>query len=317
MDQSSVTLTGVLENAMEQIPISLENFHFTEDMFLKSFGKDKWGSYDYHGQMMPDGRFYMYKSYPTVPAINPKTLAGSITPEGNLAGYAYEGKNPPNSLHVTPTGTFFIEAKFNQWTGVRSNSSGTSFPFSLNLRALDHGQLFGMGIKNGFVYLILGKLSLEEGSVFINEIWLPAGPGLTKTYTHYHGRFSAQGMRTVMTGSIELRYRNTFAPTDVAEKGEFSLTFDAEAITPQLHHPQNQPVQMPYLQNPPNPYSMQYAQLIQPMMPMNYAPQNLYHGLQPQFQGALPPLHENGIAPSKRNIKRVSFSAGELIPKQN
>ena len=320
MVKHSLTLTGVLETPYEKVPLSLENFNFTEDMLLKSFGKDSWGKYDYHGKMMSDGRFYMYKNYPNTPAIKTKTLAGYVTAEGNLAGHAYEGKNPPNSVNVPPIGAFFIDTKFNQWIGYTAKSSVSSqIPLLLNLKAMQKGHLFGMGMKNGFVYLLVGSLKLDEGTVFMMEIWLPTGPNLRKTYTHYHGKFSAQGMRTIMTGTTELRYKNSLEMVDIQETGTFNLAFDAQAIRqqplpqiPLMHQPMHQPVQ----QIPPNPYSMQYVQPqhIQSTMAMNYPQPTPYKPPNLEDKDYIPPMDEIelDVAPSKRGIKTVSFAKQEV-----
>ena len=264
----------------------------------------------------------MYKNYPNTPAIKTKTLAGYVTAEGNLAGHAYEGKNPPNSVNVPPIGAFFINAKFNQWTGYTEKSLFSSqTPLSLNLKALENGHLFGMGMKNGFVYLLVGKLQLDHGTVFMMEIWLPTGPNLRKTYIHYHGKFSTQGMRTIMTGNTELRYKNSLETADVQEKGTFDLAFDASAQAirqqplPQMP-PMHQPVQQPVQQHPPNPYSMQYVQPqhIQSTMAMNYPQPTPYKPPNLQDKDYIPPLDEIELdaAPSKRGIKTVSFAKQEV-----
>ena len=334
-NQQSLRLEGILDTITHKHPIVMENFNLTDRLEISSFGDDQSGRYSYQGRMMPDGRFYMYKTYPSIPSFTIKTLAGSLTEEGRLEGHAYEGQN----VNSVPIGSFVINPKFNRWTGTSSAGGRPEIPLSLNLKAIEGGHLFGFGLKQGFVYLLVGKLFLGESKVTMLEMWLPDRLDLKKTYTRFHGRYTMQGMKTLMEGLTETRFTNDEV-REPFEKGKFCMTFDAQAVhQPQQPRQPQQPMQhmqpqqprqvmqqMQPMQQPApqvNPYFLQYGQVqnfVQPMMQMVYPQPTPYKPAPVSNDNFTPPIEEIDVemAPSKRQIKTVSFSNSELLaPKGN
>ena len=148
-----------------------------------------------------------------------------------------------------------------------------------------------------------------------------------------------QGTMTLMEGFTEVRLTNDEGRPPY-EEGKFCMTFDAQAVhQPQQPRQPQQPMQhmqpqqprqvmqqMQPMQQPApqvNPYFLQYGQVqnyVQPMMQMMYPQPTPYRPAPVSNDNFTPPMEEIDveIAPSKRQIKTVSFSNSELLaPKEN
>ena len=186
MQSLCTTLNCVWQAGSGQSQFEVRNFVIESDQYVKAYGNDQCGGYQFVGRVEKSGQITLTRTYANLPHVMPLCFQGTIQDDSSIVGQVINGG--------ILAGTFTFQPCFRKWEGYAEDSSRKiqSLNYFFNFVG---NSVYGYGIDRQGLYVLKGGVDSSTQKMILSEFRF-GQQGVV-----YEGKFDLNGAQGSLNGS--------------------------------------------------------------------------------------------------------------------